>query len=191
MVLRKNGFAVLEGMVPAEEQLAMEAAAVRHFEGLPKGYFTSPLRADRSQVHVPYEDTTGEGPHERATFIERESELVRETDRETSMGRENPMPQERKKEKTSRDGLILHIPRGAAEEEETRDRRRHTTPMKRHSFDCFFFFFLSLSLSVSLSLSLSVSLFLSLSLSAFFLRSRGARSGWCPTTWCCRSQPGT
>ncbi|CAE7655724.1 unnamed protein product [Symbiodinium pilosum] len=55
-VLRKNGFAVLEGMVPADEQLAMEAAAIRHFEGLPKGYFTSPLRADRSQVHVPYEE---------------------------------------------------------------------------------------------------------------------------------------
>ena len=54
-MLRKNGFAVLEGMVPADEQLAMEAAAIRHFEGLPKGYFTSPLRADRSQVHVPYE----------------------------------------------------------------------------------------------------------------------------------------
>ncbi|CAE7786086.1 unnamed protein product [Symbiodinium sp. CCMP2592] len=55
-VLRKNGFAVLEGMVPAAEQLAMEAAAVRHFETLPEGYFTSPLRADRSQVHVPYEE---------------------------------------------------------------------------------------------------------------------------------------
>ena len=59
-VLRKNGFAVLEGMVPAAEQLAMEAAAVRHFETLPEGYFTSPLRADRSQVHVPYEAPNGE-----------------------------------------------------------------------------------------------------------------------------------
>ena len=59
-VLRRNGFAVLEGMVPAAEQLAMEAAAVRHFETLPEGYFTSPLRADRSQVHVPYEDPSWE-----------------------------------------------------------------------------------------------------------------------------------
>mmetsp|Transcript_24671 Transcript_24671/g.55612 ORF Transcript_24671/g.55612 Transcript_24671/m.55612 type:complete len:412 (-) Transcript_24671:10-1245(-) len=55
-VLRRNGFVVLEGMVPPSEQLAMEAAAMRHFEQLPSGYFTSPLRADRSQVHVPYEE---------------------------------------------------------------------------------------------------------------------------------------
>ncbi|CAK9034914.1 unnamed protein product [Durusdinium trenchii] len=63
-VLRRNGFVVLEGMVPADEQLAMEEAAKQHFEKLPEGqivpsapgYFTSPLRAERSQVHVPYED---------------------------------------------------------------------------------------------------------------------------------------
>eukprot|EP00435_Cladocopium_sp_Y103_P057557 s753_g19.t2 len=54
--LRRNGFVVLENMVPPEEQFSMEAAAIRHFEQLPEGYFTSPLRADRSQVHVPYED---------------------------------------------------------------------------------------------------------------------------------------
>lgn len=54
--LRRNGFVVLENMVPPQEQFSMEGAAIRHFEQLPEGYFTSPLRADRSQVHVPYED---------------------------------------------------------------------------------------------------------------------------------------
>ena len=36
-VLRRNGFVVLEGMVPADEQLAMEEAAKQHFEKLPEG----------------------------------------------------------------------------------------------------------------------------------------------------------
>ncbi|CAJ1448619.1 unnamed protein product [Effrenium voratum] len=43
-------------MVPPEAQLQMEAAAIEHFQQMPSGYFTSPLRADRSQVHVPYRE---------------------------------------------------------------------------------------------------------------------------------------
>ena len=34
-VLRRNGFVVLENMVPKEGQEAMEAEAIRHFESLP------------------------------------------------------------------------------------------------------------------------------------------------------------
>eukprot|EP00930_Biecheleria_cincta_P062014 TRINITY_DN47530_c0_g1_i1.p1 TRINITY_DN47530_c0_g1~~TRINITY_DN47530_c0_g1_i1.p1 ORF type:complete len:420 (-),score=51.57 TRINITY_DN47530_c0_g1_i1:32-1291(-) len=53
-VLRRNGFAVAEGMLPADKQLEMEQAAIDHFDNLPDGWFTSPLRAARTQVHVPY-----------------------------------------------------------------------------------------------------------------------------------------
>jgi len=41
-------------MVPPEGQRLMEQEAIRQFETMPDGFFTSPLRADRSQVHVPY-----------------------------------------------------------------------------------------------------------------------------------------
>lgn len=59
-MLRKYGFAVAEGMVPPEAQAAMEIAAIRYFDDMPSGFFTSPLRADRKQVHVPYEEPWSE-----------------------------------------------------------------------------------------------------------------------------------
>lgn len=55
-VLRKYGFVVAEGMVPPEGQRFLEATAIRHFDEMPPGFFTSPLRAERKQVHVPYEE---------------------------------------------------------------------------------------------------------------------------------------
>jgi len=54
--LRKYGFVVVEGMMPRSEQNALEAVAIRHFDHMPPGLFTSPLRASRSQVHVPFEE---------------------------------------------------------------------------------------------------------------------------------------
>merc|ERR1719198_380677 len=55
-VLKRNGFVVVEGMLPPDEQKALEAAAMYHFDHMPPGLWTSPLRADRAQVHVPFAD---------------------------------------------------------------------------------------------------------------------------------------
>jgi len=53
-VLKKYGFVVAEGMVPAEGQRFLEEEAIRMFFDTPSGFLASPLRADRTQIHVPY-----------------------------------------------------------------------------------------------------------------------------------------
>eukprot|EP00929_Paragymnodinium_shiwhaense_P076024 TRINITY_DN38994_c0_g1_i1.p1 TRINITY_DN38994_c0_g1~~TRINITY_DN38994_c0_g1_i1.p1 ORF type:complete len:476 (+),score=62.28 TRINITY_DN38994_c0_g1_i1:57-1484(+) len=53
-VLRSNGFAIVEGMLPLDAQRALEADAVEHWNQMPAGFMTQPLRASRSQVHVPF-----------------------------------------------------------------------------------------------------------------------------------------
>mmetsp|Transcript_13855 Transcript_13855/g.43378 ORF Transcript_13855/g.43378 Transcript_13855/m.43378 type:complete len:430 (-) Transcript_13855:131-1420(-) len=53
-VLRAHGFVVLEGLLPTEAVAALEAEAEGHLDSTPRGFAPQPLRAHRSQLHLPY-----------------------------------------------------------------------------------------------------------------------------------------
>lgn len=53
--LRAYGFVVLEHLLPVEKVASLEAEAARYLGSTPDGFVTQPLRANRTQLHLPYE----------------------------------------------------------------------------------------------------------------------------------------
>ena len=53
-VLRTHGLVVLEHVMPVDLVKQLEAEAVRHLDARPDGFVAQPLRAKRSQLHLPF-----------------------------------------------------------------------------------------------------------------------------------------
>lgn len=53
-VLRQYGFVIIEHFLDPQEVGQMEAVAARHLDEMPDGFMTQPLRANRTQLHLPF-----------------------------------------------------------------------------------------------------------------------------------------